>query len=167
MEVLSEGPDWVSFNDGARASWTTHLVCTCLTAKRQPAAKVCCKHTVYVIRTKLDYLFSDVWHNIPVVLTDEDGASAWVQVIRRDKKLYVHLQNEVLVGSEVECRLDARNLVIPYLLGLHSWVTCTQCEDSDKQWTEQQMIRRVCFWLANPTSDVCVYHSLDDLIPTF
>jgi hypothetical protein len=168
MEVLSSSLEYLSFDDGARVSWVEHMRCTCLTARRQVATKVCCKHTVYAIRTRADYLAEKLWHTIPVVLTDEDGASAWVKVQRINNKLYAALQGASvgLIGSEVTCRIDARNLVIPYLLGLSNCVPCTECTGNET-WIESQVIRRVCFWLENPNSGVCVYHSLDDLIPTF
>jgi hypothetical protein len=166
MEVLSEGPAFVTFDDGARASWDQFLRCTCLVAKRQPFTKVCCKHTVYAIRTKRDNMTQGTWHSIPVVLTDDDGASAWIKVLRDGNRLLAQLQDQTLIGTEVRCRLDARNLVVPYLLGLANRVPCIECTGTET-WIESQIIRRVCFWLENRHSNVCVYHSLDDLIPTF
>lgn len=166
MDMLDQGPDWATFSDGARVSWQGYLNCTCLTFKRQQATRACCKHTVYVIRTKLDVLVEGFWHPIPVVLTDEDGAAAWIPVMRDGNKLYADVWTNTLIGAEVQCRLDARNLVIPYLLGLANKVPCSDCTGTET-WTEQQIIRRVCFMLENLNSGVCIYHSLDDLIPTF
>src|SRR4051794_40864249 len=146
MEVFSEGPDWVSFDDGARASWEHFMVCTCLTARRQSTRRNCCKHIVYAIRTKLDVLANGHVHDIPVVLTDEDGSSAWAKVQLDGNRLYAMLQDELLIGTEVRCRLDARNLVVPYLLGLANRVPCIECTGTET-WIESQIIRRVCFWL--------------------
>lgn len=164
MDVLNQDANSCLFDDGARTSWEKHLICTCLTARRQSVERNCCKHTVYAIRTRSDILLPDMWHPIPVVLTDEDGASAWVKVKRENGKLYAWLESFVLISADVEHRLDIRNLVVPYLLGLASKVTCTECA-VEASWTETMLIRRTCHWLEDQTRTRCFVHDDSDLIP--
>ena len=126
--------NYALFDDGARVSWDTHMVCTCLLAQRQDRAKNCCKHVVYLIREKKDKILTDRYIFIPIVLPgDKLGGDeiCWASIRIDQGVLWVQLgeleHTFVCQVSEHMCRLDVRMLVVPHLLGLVHQVKCSKC----------------------------------------
>jgi hypothetical protein len=184
LVVAQLGSDWVLFSDGARVVWaTTNMLCSCIFAKAQPMPKNCCQHVAYVIRSQLDYIVpgSFVW--IPVVLAspqEELKQVSWVHiVIRPDRTLWIDLDSgeSACVGivGETLNRLDARNMVLPHILGLAHRVWCDKCpagrpapvinmlEHRDVLEYRNEGLREIIHWLDN--RHLCRFHDDSDLVP--
>lgn len=178
----------VVWNDGARTSWTEHMLCTCLVAKNQPIPKNCCKHVTEAIRLQLDFMMPGLMVYIPMVLPADGGVNpqsteiCWVRAFieKADGALYGYFAGpeHVLisyVGIGGTSRLTVRNLLVPYLLGAAMQADCTQCTrprrvdnlllNRDSQDAQIEAIREGCHWLEHQDLHLCLDHDDTDLIP--
>lgn len=184
-EITQIGDNYALFSDGARTSWNTHLICTCVTAKNQPRTMNCCKHVVHIIRNKHDRLVDDKVISVPIVLPDlnvKDADVSWVYVQIADGILWIGFNSgnshEIFIGPvdmASICRLDARALVIPHILGMVGQVTCIKCNgtpasinalymDRTNQANQLLAIREVTHWLDDRVN-LCLAHDDSDLVP--
>lgn len=187
--------NYALFDDGARVSWDTHMVCTCVLAQRQDRAKNCCKHVVYLIREGRDRVLTDKYIYIPVVLPGRGATEfkdvCWASIRIDNGQLWVQLGNVehtfVCHVSEDRCRLEVRSLVIPHLLGLVHQVKCKRClterqasgvtgtaeplavirllHDRQNQELQIEALREVCHWMENKSLNLCIKHDDTDLVP--
>lgn len=191
LQIAVTEPNSVIFADGPRVTWHEYLRCSCLQAARCAAEKHFCKHTVYVIRNHLDGIRTNTSIWIPVVLpSDPSGTVAWTEISLHSGALWVTLDSlsrTFVVPLDTDpspvvmhdlCRADARNLVIPHLLGLAHKVRCVQCHRNtpeaidlllnhrDETRYQVEALREICHWLEAPER-LCRIHDNSDLIPEF
>jgi hypothetical protein len=199
FEVISSvGEGWALFADGARVSWQNDMVCTCITAKKQRPSHNMCKHIVEVIRQRKDLILGNRGIFLAVALgVKATDTISWVS-IKPDpdnKTLWAALADHGLTfvahTPEPICRLDARSLVIPHLLGYVHQVKCTKCleerraslpefaykataepiavmqllRDRENPVALTEAIREVCHWMDDPTINLCRLHDDSDLVP--
>lgn len=186
LSVTHIGNDHIIFADGARASWSGHMNCTCLRAQRQTSHKKCCQHIVWVIRNKKDQVSRGTWLWIPIVLPSTRGQvqsdDDWVCVsIDPKNRLWARFGEvgETFIGhvSGEATRLDMRALLVPHLLGFIHEIRCTKCphifppvvldllEDRPNQQLQLQALREACHWLYHDDTKLCREHDDSDLVP--
>lgn len=181
LTITEYKKNYALFDDGARVSWDTHMVCTCVLAQRQDRAKNCCKHVVYLIRERKDKILTDKYIYIPVALPTTSKEDVWwVTVGIKNSVLFLQLlpTDTIFVShvSEHICRLDARALVVPHLLGFVNQVKCRKCggyppailnllSDRTNQELQVDALREVCHWLQNKPLNLCIEHDDTDLVP--